>query len=59
MITVGNVGVGVTVTLSVRATDVPHALTATTETFPLVKLEVVVRLFVVEVPVQPAGVVHV
>ena len=58
-ITVGNIGVGVTVTLSVCAIDAPHALFAITDTFPLVKLEVVVSVFVVDVPVHPLGVLQV
>jgi hypothetical protein len=38
---------------------VPHTLSAVTVMFPLVALAVVVIEFVVDVPLQPDGVVHV
>ena len=52
-VTTGN---GFTVTVVVdEAAEVPQALVAVTEIFPLVALAVVIIEFVVEVPVQPPG----
>ena len=42
-----------------EAAEVPQALVAVTEIFPLVALAVVIIEFVVEVPVQPPGNVQV
>ena len=48
-----------TVTANVCVADVPQLLLAVTVMFPLAPLAVVVIEFVVEVPVQPPGNVHV
>ena len=48
-----------TVTASEPAELVPHALVAVTDTLPLVEPVVTVIEFVVDVPVQPVGSVHV
>jgi len=42
-----------------EAAEVPHVLDAVTVTFPLVELAVAEILFVVDVPIQPTGIVHV
>ncbi len=52
-------GKAVTVTGKVCAAEVPQALVAVTVMLPLVAPAVVVRLVVVLLPVQPAGVVQV
>jgi hypothetical protein len=55
----GVAGVELTVTANVCAALVPHVLSAVTVIFPLVVFAVVVIEFVVEVPLQPNGDVHV
>jgi hypothetical protein len=47
------------VTAKFRGDEEPHVLFAVTETLPDVELEVTVMEFVVELPVQPAGIVQV
>ena len=44
-----------TVTANVCAAEVPQALVAVTEIFPLVALATVVMELVVDIPVQPPG----
>ena len=55
----GVAGVDAGVTAKVRAEEAPHALFATTLTFPAVAFGVAEILVVVEVPVQPDGKVQV
>jgi hypothetical protein len=55
----GVAGIEFTVTANVCAGEVPHTLSAVTVIFPLVVPAVVVIEFVVDVPLQPDGVVHV
>jgi hypothetical protein len=59
LIVPGTAGTLLTVTLRVLGTDEPQALLAVTLAFPLVALAMVLMEFVVEVPVQPPGKVHV
>ena len=59
VITPGVTGNELTVTASVCVVEEPQALLALTVIFPLVELAVVEILVIVEVPVQPAGSVHV
>jgi hypothetical protein len=55
----GVAGIELTVTANVCAGEAPHTLSAVTVMFPLVALAVVVIEFVVEVPLQPEGIVQV
>ena len=54
----GCAGVGVTVTVDVRAELFPQPLLATTDTTPLDEPVVTTMLLVVDVPVQPDGIVQ-
>ena len=55
----GVAGIVFTTTAKVCAVEFPHVLFAVTVIFPLVALAVALMLFVVDVPVQPPGNVHV
>ena len=55
----GVAGIVFTATANVCGALFPHELFAVTVIFPDVALAVVVMLFVVDVPVQPPGKVHV
>jgi hypothetical protein len=58
-IVAGVAGVEFTVTVNVCADEVPQEFVAVTVMFPLVAFAVVVIEFVVELPLQPEGVVQV
>lgn len=59
MVMVGLAGVVVTVIANTCGVDEPHALVAVTEMVPLVAFAAVVMDVVADVPVHPAGNVHV